>query len=111
MQDPIPIPLYNADGELQCWLSQQRMARLDGLGLIRIVRHKKGRVSRCILRRRPGDPLPTKLSVYLGTRYSYLERLDSGRLVWTLRKLRQTGAHSWPTLASEEKAAIVPRPC
>ena len=105
------IPLYNADGELQCWLSQQRMARLDGLGLIRIVRHKKGRVSRCIMHRRPGDPLPVKLSVYLGTRYSYLERLDSGRLVWTLRKLRQTGAPCWPTLASEEKAAIVPRPC
>lgn len=97
------IPLYNADGELQGLISQQRMARLDGLGLIRIVKHKKGRVSRCILHRRPGDPLPLKLSAYLGTRYSYLERLDCGRVVWTLRKLRQTGAHSWPTLARKEK--------
>ena len=83
------IPLYSADGELQDWISEQRMARLDRLGLIRIVKHKKGRVSRCIRHRRPGDPLPTKLSVYLGTRYSYLERLDSGRLVWALRKLRE----------------------
>ena len=82
------IPLYNADGEMQNWISEQRMSRLDRIGLIRIVRHKKGRVSRCILHRRPGDPLPTKLSVYLGTRYSYLERLESGRLVWALRKLR-----------------------
>ncbi|MBI1955904.1 MAG: hypothetical protein HYS38_05875 [Acidobacteria bacterium] len=83
------IPLYSADGELEDWISEQRMARLDRLGLIRIVKHKKGPVSRCILHRRPGDPLPTKLSVYLGTRYSYLERLDSGRLVWALRKLRE----------------------
>ena len=105
------IPLYTADGELHDWISEQRMARLDKLCLIRIVRHKKGKVSRCIMHPRPGDPLPMNLSVYLGTRYSYLERLDSGRLVWTLRKLRQPGAHSRPTLASEEKAAIVPRPC
>ena len=83
------VPLYSADGELQEWISAQRMARLDRVGLIRIVKHKKGRVSRCILHRRPGDPLPTKLSAYLGTRYSYLERLDSGRLVWALRKLRE----------------------
>ena len=83
------IPLYSADGELQDWISSQRMARLEKLGLSRIVKHKKGRVSRCILQRRPGDPSPTKLSAYLGTRYSYLERLDSGRLVWALRKLRE----------------------
>src|SRR3990172_968531 len=82
------IPLYSADGELHDWISEQRMARLEKLGMIRIVKHKKGRVSRCILHRRPGDPQPTKLSVYLGTRYSYLERLDSGRSVWALRKLR-----------------------
>ena len=81
------IPLYTAEGELQDWISEQRMARLDGLGLIRVVRHKKGRVSRCILHQRPGDPRPVKLSDYLGTRYSYLDRLESGHLVWTLRKL------------------------
>ena len=83
------IPLYSADGELQEWISSQRMTRLEKLALIRIVKHKKGRVSRCILHRCPGDPSPTKLSAYLGTRYSYLQRLDSGRLVWALRKLRE----------------------
>jgi hypothetical protein len=99
------IPLYNADGELQGLISQLRMARLDGLGLIRIVKHKKGRVSRCILLPRPGDPRPICLLAYLGTRYSYLERLDCGHVVWTLRKLRQTGAHSWPTLAGKGTGA------
>jgi len=85
------IPLYTADGELHDWISEQRMARLEKLGLIWIVRHKKGKVSRCILHRRPGDPAPTRLSVYLGRRYSYREKLDSGRRVWTLRKLRKGG--------------------
>ncbi len=88
------IPLYSADGELHDWISEQRMARFDRLGLIRVVRHKKGRVSRCILHQRSDDPRPTKLSDYLGTRYSYRERLDTGHMVWTLRKLRQTSAHS-----------------
>src|ERR1019366_1781540 len=52
------IPLYTAEGELQDWISEQRMAHLDDLGLIRIVRHKKGRVSRCILPPRPGAATP-----------------------------------------------------
>ena len=82
------IPLYSADSELQDWISEQRMARLDRLGLIRIVRHKKGLVSRCILHRRPGDSRPMRLSAYLSSRYSYLQHLDCGRWVWTLRKLR-----------------------
>ena len=82
------IPLYSADNELHDWITPKRAARLEALGIARVIRHKKGHVNRCILHRRPGDPLPTKLSVYLGTRYSYLERLESGRSVWVLRKLR-----------------------
>ena len=99
------IPLYTAEGELQDWISEQRIARLDGVGLIRIVKHKKGRVGRCILLPRPSDPRLIRLLAYLGTRYSYLERLDCGRVVWTLRKLRQTDAHWWPTLAQRGEGA------
>lgn len=105
------IPLYSADGELHDWISEQRMARMDRLGLIRVVQHKKGRVSRCILHQRSDDPRPTKLSDYLGTRYSYRERLDTGHMVWTLRKLRQTGAHSWPTLARKDNGVSVRQSC
>lgn len=83
------IPLYSADNELQDWMTLQRVTRLESLGIVRVVRHKKGHVNRCIMHRRPSDPRPTSLAVYLGTRYSYLERLDSGRLVWALRKLRE----------------------
>ncbi len=81
------IPLYAADGELCDWISEQRMARLDKLGLIQIVRHKKGKVSRCILHRRSGDPKPMQPSNYLGTRYSYQEHLDNGCIAWALRRL------------------------
>ena len=81
------IPLYTAEGELCDWISEQRMARLERLGLIQVVRHKKGRVARCILHRRPGDPKPVRLTDYLGTRYSLREHLDNGRLCWRLRRL------------------------
>ena len=82
------IPLYSADNDLREWISPQRAARLEALGIVRVVRHKRGNVNRCIMQRHPSDPSPTKLSAYLGTRYSYLERLESGRSVWALRKLQ-----------------------
>lgn len=63
------------------------MRRLDALGLIRIVRHRKGHVSRCIMHKRPGDPEPVKPSDYLGTRYSFREHLDNGHLCWRLKRL------------------------
>ena len=82
------IPLYSADNELQDWITPQRAARLETLGIVRVVRHKKGHVNRCVTHRRAGDPRPTSPWAYLSRSYSYLERLDSGRRVWALRKLR-----------------------
>jgi hypothetical protein len=84
------IPLYTIDGELQDWISEQRMVRLETLGLIRVVRHKKGRVARCILSRGVPDSKPMKLTDYLGTRYSFRERLESGFLCWRLRSLERS---------------------
>lgn len=84
---PKGIPLYTAAGELCDWITEQRMTRLDKLGLIQVVRHKKGRVSRCLIRQRPGDPEPMKPSDYVGTRYSFREHLDNGHIAWTLKQL------------------------
>jgi hypothetical protein len=81
------IPLYKADGELCDWITETRMERLEKLDLIQIVRHKKGHVSRCVLRQRPGDPPPARLADYLGTRYSFREHLESGHFCWRLRRL------------------------
>ena len=84
---PKGTPLYTSDGELCDWISEQRMTRLDRLGLIRIVRHKKGHVARCIFHRRPGEPKPMKPADYLGTRYSYREHLEGGHIAWSLKRL------------------------
>jgi len=84
---PIGIPLYTSDGEICDWISEQRMKRLERLGLIRIVRHKKGHVARCILHRRPGEPKPMKPADYLGTRYSFREHLEGGHIAWSLKRL------------------------
>lgn len=82
------IPLYTADGELCNWITEPHMLRLEQLGLITVVRHKKGRVARCTFRRRPGDPLPVPLAGYLGTRYSFREHLLDGHYVWAHKRLR-----------------------
>jgi hypothetical protein len=84
---PTRIPLCTADGELCDWISEKRMVRLERLGLIQIIRHKKGHVARCILHRRPGDPKPVRLEDYLGTRYSFRQHLDNGYIAWALRRL------------------------
>jgi hypothetical protein len=83
------IPLYTMDGELQDWISEKRMVWLERLELVRVVRHKKGHVARCILRQRGPGPKPIKLADYLGTRYSFRERLDNGLLCWRLRSLER----------------------
>ena len=84
---PKGIPLYTSDGEICDWISEQRLTRLDRLGLIRVVRHKKGHIARCILHRRPGEPKPMRPADYLGTRYSYREHLESGNIVWSMKQL------------------------
>lgn len=82
------IPLYTADGDLADWISEQRLTRLQSAGLIaRVVRHRKGRVNRAILFRHPADGAAVELRQYLGTRYSFREHLDNGRLCLRLRRL------------------------
>ena len=81
------IPIYNADGSLHAWASEQRLARLQSAGLVaRVVRLRKGRISRAILFLRPGEPKPLSASAASGTRYSFKEPLEHGR-AWDLKHL------------------------
>ena len=81
------IPVYNADGSLFAWASEQRFARLQAAGLVaRIVRRRMGRINRAILFIRPGEPNPMLASSVLGTRYSIKERLEHG-CAWDLKHL------------------------
>ena len=81
------IPVYDADGSLYAWVSEQRFARLQSAGLVaRVVRRRKGRISRAILFLRPGEPKPLSASSVVGTRYSFKELLRHGP-AWELKRL------------------------
>ena len=81
------IPVYHADGSLYTWASEQRLARLQSAGLVaRVVRQRKGCISRAILFIRPGEAKPMSAGSMAGTKYSYEERLEHGR-AWDLKHL------------------------
>ena len=81
------IPVYNADGSLYAWASEQRFARLQSAGLVaRTVRLRRGRIARAILFLRPGEPKPVAASSVTGTRYSFKELLNHGP-AWELKHL------------------------
>lgn len=81
------IAVFNADGSLYAWASEQRFARLQTAGLVaRVVRQRKGRIARAILFIRPGEPKPLSASSVTGTRYSFKELLGHGP-AWELKHL------------------------
>ena len=82
------IPVYRADGSLYAHVSEKRLEWLQSAGLVaRVVRHRKGHVNRVILFGRPGEPGPTPPGAYLGTRYIFRERLESGPRCWRHKRL------------------------
>ena len=81
------IPVYNADGSLHAWASEQRFARLQSAGLVaRVVRRRKGCIARAFLFMRPGEPKPLSASSVMGTKYSFKELLKHGP-AWELKHL------------------------
>jgi len=94
------IPVYNADGSLYAWASEQRFARLQSAGLVaRLVRSRKGRIYRAILFHRPGEPEPRSARAVMGTRYSFKEPLEHGQ-AWELKRLG--GGHDGQGYSSGE---------
>ena len=82
------IPVYRPDGSLYASVNERRFMRLESAGLIsRTVRHRKGQIKRAILFGREEDPTPPQLGAYQGTRYSYMEKLESGRQCWQHKRL------------------------
>src|SRR5271157_364000 len=80
-------PVYNADGSLYAWATEQRFARLQSAGMVaHVVRQRKGRINRAILFLRPGEPKPLSANSVMGTRYSFKESLEHGR-AWDLKHL------------------------
>jgi hypothetical protein len=87
------IPLYSYDGQLLQRIDRKRLDRLVSLDRIfRVVKHPKGRVARATLRHMPGEPKPSFLSDYLGTKYCLRQRLDDGHRCFRLRPLGERHA-------------------
>ena len=81
------IPVYQADGSLYAAVNEPRFARLQSAGLVaRVVRQRKGRISRAILFMRHGEPKPMSASSVAGTRYSFKELRNHGQ-AWELKHI------------------------
>ena len=82
------FPLYCYDGSLACWIDNKDLKRLEDGGLIsRVVKRAKGRIVRATLHRMPGEARPTMLRDYVGTKYSFRQRLADGHQCFRLRAL------------------------
>jgi hypothetical protein len=85
MKPDKPIPLYAPDGRLLGVRSMEAAQRLIRGGYATPSRGRRGHIKAIWLKREDGSS-PVVSQVPLGTRYSYLERLEHGRC-WALRSL------------------------
>jgi hypothetical protein len=83
----VTIPLYAYDLSFHGLVPQRRILKLERDGLAKVVRHKKGRIARAIMYKRPGDPERSTVRDYLGTGYSFKHHLDDGHRPWALKPL------------------------
>ncbi len=82
------IAVYSYDGELVQWMDEKRLQRLVDCGRVsRIVRNRLGRIKRATLHRMAGEPRPSSLQDYLGTKYSFRQALSEGHRCYRLRGL------------------------
>ena len=85
------VPFYSYDQSFQGYIPEQYALKLEASGIAQLVRQKggvhKGSIRRVVMRRRPGDPMPTKLGDYVGQGYSYKHHLDDGHRPWALKPL------------------------
>jgi hypothetical protein len=82
------IAVYNHDGELVQWMDEKRLRRLIACGRVtRVVKNRSGRIKRASLHRMPGEPKPSMLRDYVGTKYSFRQHLKDGSHCYRLRGL------------------------
>lgn len=82
------IALYSCDGAPLQMIDTTRLDRLMAMGRIRhTVYRRTGQPVRAFLLRMPGDPKPTLLRYYLGTKYSWQQHLNDGNRCFRLRSL------------------------
>jgi len=100
------IAVYSCDGELLQWMDEKRLRRLIQCGRVaRVVKNRAGWIKRATLHRMPGEAKPSNIRDYLGTTYSFQQRLGDGHRCYRLRALGDN-PRSERDLAPEEVRAI-----
>jgi hypothetical protein len=82
------IPYYSYTGEYIDHIAPKRALRLEELGRVKLIRHRKGHVNRAILLRGEEDPNPLLLRDCQGQAYSFEQPLQDGHRAWKLRPLQ-----------------------
>ena len=101
------VPFYSYDNSLLDHITLKRAERLEAAGRAKVVRHKKGHVSRVILLRGNSEPKATALRDYVGQAYSHRQQLSDGHKTWKLRPLQGGGSET--NLAPESLRPIFVR--
>ena len=80
------IPTYSADGQRRRGYSPEAIERLLSLHLVVVQRNRKGAIAVAMFRPTSGAN-PIQPTAHMGTKYSFLERLDDGNHAWALHGL------------------------
>ncbi len=101
------IALYSYDGALLGWIDKKRLTRLSSTGRVaRVVRNRTGHIKRATLHRMPGEPRPSFITDYKGTKYCFTQPLDDGHRCYRLRALGNKPRADEHDLAPEEVRPI-----
>jgi hypothetical protein len=80
------IPLYSADGRCVGWHALEAAQHKVAAGFFEPSYGRKGHLRAVWLRKDDGSS-PVEAQVHSGTRYSYPQKLDTGRRCWRLRRV------------------------
>jgi hypothetical protein len=93
MEASMTVPLYSYDSAFLGLARERNVLKLERDGLAKVIRHKKGRIARAVMYKRPGDPAPTTVRDYLGKAYSFRHHLNDGHQAWSLKPLGNHSRH------------------
>jgi len=83
---PEMIPIYAADGTSLGFRTREAAERLVAGGFVKPAYGRKGHLKAIFLRREDGSN-PVETHPRSGTRYSFIQNLDTGGRCWRLRRL------------------------
>lgn len=80
------IPLFTSDGRSMGFRSKETAQRLIANGLVTAVYGRKGHLKALHSKRSDGSP-SVEANAPAGTRYSFREHLECGKVAWKLKRL------------------------